>query len=233
MQPVRKQQNGLVQITEFKPDWNDLAWFTMKLLGAEGTSPGTNVAILTHFFQELTPKFPDLGTIFVNPQFVVSSPESSAAFFREADRAQITWFKTLKDVFVHSGIRKQRIKREDRLMRQLCFTGIMIVEGKYLCPDVWRKRYQQMIPSNVRKQHNKRFVKPNDLEGQRFERLVVLHRASNGDWQCRCDCGTEKPIKGCHLRSGRTKSCGCLKAQVEKRQKARKQARQWLQSGHL
>lgn len=29
-------------------------------------------------------------------------------------------------------------------------------------------------------------------------------------WLCRCDCGTEKVVKGEDLRNGDTKSCGCL-----------------------
>ena len=29
-------------------------------------------------------------------------------------------------------------------------------------------------------------------------------------WLCKCECGTEKNYRGSHLRSGHTKSCGCL-----------------------
>jgi len=29
-------------------------------------------------------------------------------------------------------------------------------------------------------------------------------------WRCRCDCGREIVAKTCNLRSGRTKSCGCV-----------------------
>lgn len=53
-----------------------------------------------------------------------------------------------------------------------------------------------------------------DITGQKFNRLTVL-----GDhfkvkirtkWLCRCDCGKEKYIFGCHIISGHTKSCGCF-----------------------
>lgn len=56
--------------------------------------------------------------------------------------------------------------------------------------------------------------------GQRFGRLIVLSRLGkdkNGHhyrFLCRCDCGTEKPILGCHLRSGATTSCGCFVRQI-------------------
>ena len=62
-----------------------------------------------------------------------------------------------------------------------------------------------------------------DLTGQRFGRLVVLGRASNKIrkngraktmWRCKCDCGNEKVINAESLKSGATKSCGCLNAEM-------------------
>ena len=52
-----------------------------------------------------------------------------------------------------------------------------------------------------------------DLAGQRFGRLVVLHRAGKSRhgqtlWRCRCDCGRETKVMTGNL--GRTKACGCL-----------------------
>lgn len=62
-----------------------------------------------------------------------------------------------------------------------------------------------------------------DLTGQRFGRLTVLERAPNQmvnlksgrkmsvtAWRCKCDCGGEKVIVGSSLKSGYTRSCGCL-----------------------
>jgi len=51
--------------------------------------------------------------------------------------------------------------------------------------------------------------------GQRYGRLLVIEKASpNKKWQsrwlCLCDCGTKKVIMQMGLRSGGTKSCGCL-----------------------
>lgn len=55
-----------------------------------------------------------------------------------------------------------------------------------------------------------------DLTNQKFGRLIVLEKAHNDkwgnlQWLCRCECGSEKIILGSSLRSGDTKSCGCLK----------------------
>jgi hypothetical protein len=52
-----------------------------------------------------------------------------------------------------------------------------------------------------------------DLTGQRFGHLTVVSRAyckgHNQFWNCRCDCGKDCIIRGDHLKSGASKSCGC------------------------
>jgi hypothetical protein len=58
-------------------------------------------------------------------------------------------------------------------------------------------------------------MKKLDLVGQKYGRLTVkalVGRATHGQalWLCLCDCGIEKVINHSHLRSGNTKSCGCL-----------------------
>ena len=61
-----------------------------------------------------------------------------------------------------------------------------------------------------------------DLTGQTINRLVVIREAGRDKggrvlWLCRClgkngdDCGKEVVVRGDSLRSGHTKSCGCLK----------------------
>ncbi len=51
--------------------------------------------------------------------------------------------------------------------------------------------------------------------GLRFAKLVVTAAAGKTRWsellwRCRCDCGGETVVQGKNLRSGRTRSCGCL-----------------------
>lgn len=51
--------------------------------------------------------------------------------------------------------------------------------------------------------------------GQRFAQLVVLGPAGKTAWnellwRCACDCGHESVVQGKRLRSGGTRSCGCL-----------------------
>lgn len=57
-----------------------------------------------------------------------------------------------------------------------------------------------------------------DLTGQIFGRLIVIGRAkprgTNPYWECRCDCGVTIESLQHRLKTGRTKSCGCLKAEL-------------------
>jgi hypothetical protein len=57
-------------------------------------------------------------------------------------------------------------------------------------------------------------VKLVDLTGKVFGRLTVLERSfyKNGRvyWKCECSCGNIAHINGKDMKSGHTKSCGCL-----------------------
>lgn len=75
-----------------------------------------------------------------------------------------------------------------------------------------------------------------DLTGRTYGRLTVLERAGSvisGDcvrptWRCRCVCGTECIVCGSSLKSGGTRSCGCLRrehaAQISKLPRKRRRA---------
>jgi hypothetical protein len=62
-----------------------------------------------------------------------------------------------------------------------------------------------------------RFAK--DISGQRFGRWLALEKTemdSQGHmgFLCRCDCGTEKVVKGYKLKRGDSLSCGCLRNEL-------------------
>ena len=55
--------------------------------------------------------------------------------------------------------------------------------------------------------------------GQKFGMLTVKSRSDKVSvtghiyWNCICDCGAEKAIRGSSLRTGHEKSCGCQKTE--------------------
>lgn len=57
-----------------------------------------------------------------------------------------------------------------------------------------------------------------DITDKRFGRLIAIkcvgknHR-SHAMWLCKCDCGNEGTFSSYYLRTGDTKSCGCLKSE--------------------
>ena len=55
-----------------------------------------------------------------------------------------------------------------------------------------------------------------DLTGRKFDRLTVLEFAGQDKfkqrmWLCKCECGNTTVVPTYKLKSGRTRSCGCLK----------------------
>lgn len=65
-------------------------------------------------------------------------------------------------------------------------------------------------------------MKKENLLGQKFERLLVIAESEpvgknkRVAWLCQCDCGTQKIVKSEELKSGNTKSCGCLNDEKRK-----------------
>lgn len=53
-----------------------------------------------------------------------------------------------------------------------------------------------------------------DLTGMKFGKLTAIKRADNigikTAWECQCDCGNKIVVMSNSLRTGNTKSCGCL-----------------------
>lgn len=61
-----------------------------------------------------------------------------------------------------------------------------------------------------------------ELAGQRFGRLMVIEYAGSDKnksavWLCKCDCGNQTKVKAHSLKSGNTKSCGCIRIELNKR----------------
>jgi len=55
-----------------------------------------------------------------------------------------------------------------------------------------------------------------DLTSQRFGRWTVLGSSASRRerWDCRCDCGTTRSVRGSTLVAGESRSCGCLQREI-------------------
>jgi hypothetical protein len=57
-----------------------------------------------------------------------------------------------------------------------------------------------------------------DLTGKRFGKLVAMEHCYDKErritlWKCKCDCGNTVAVRASQLVHGRSKSCGCLRAE--------------------
>lgn len=62
-----------------------------------------------------------------------------------------------------------------------------------------------------------------DLTGQRFGRLTVIRLTDerirkSAVWECKCDCGNTAFVTSKNLKSGTTRSCGCLRKKKTKQE---------------
>ena len=69
-----------------------------------------------------------------------------------------------------------------------------------------------------------------DLTGERFGLLVVLQRSSARQnrhvlWDCACDCGRSAICASVNLKTGHTKSCGCLRGKSQTHGHARREGK--------
>ena len=56
----------------------------------------------------------------------------------------------------------------------------------------------------------------NNLINMIFGQLTVIDYYGESKWRCKCSCGKEVLVKTSSLKSGKTKSCGCLRGQNTK-----------------
>lgn len=81
-----------------------------------------------------------------------------------------------------------------------------------------------------------------DLTGSQFGRWTVLRASEQMDganhkkakyWLCKCQCGTIKTVSQTSLKSGRSKSCGCLWLETMSKPKANRKKNDYDLSGEF
>ena len=60
-----------------------------------------------------------------------------------------------------------------------------------------------------------------DLTGQKFGKLTVVGRVKSM-WLCQCECGRQCEVRSDALKTGNTKSCGCLRSPKRKLSRTQK-----------
>lgn len=56
--------------------------------------------------------------------------------------------------------------------------------------------------------------KRKDETGKKYGRLTVLEYVGNRKYKCKCECGNITYVNGKYLRTGMTRSCGCLRKEL-------------------
>lgn len=80
----------------------------------------------------------------------------------------------------------------------------------------------RVIPRRLSKKIRVIPMKGLNLAGETFTRLRVIGRMPNNSsdggrtYLCKCQCGNYRVVKSGNLRSGHTKSCGCLSVETSK-----------------
>lgn len=67
--------------------------------------------------------------------------------------------------------------------------------------------------------HEARLRGREDLTGMKFGRWTAIRFSHVSEhrgyyWLCRCDCGTERPVRSNQLKNGTNRSCGCLQREL-------------------
>ena len=218
MSDDRRPRRTDVQVTRIDCDWDNLAWQTLvNLTGTDETpppeeriEPALRFCLSQHFVQ---------GNVYANPGYVIHSSCVSQSFVLAAKRVQSSWLHRVRQTLGNSVYQKE-CRQATPLMRSLQFTGLLILNGKHVRNDQWLTTSQLSATRTF-------------LEGQQFGRLTVIKVESQGSCLCRCQCGNETHVQRQHLVSGRSQSCGCLRAELDHRIQEQKSKGAWIKTGIL
>ena len=203
-----------LRVERTDPDFDHLAWSTMrKLLGSPDAIGEDGQAVTV--FRFLMRRMPKSLNAYVSPWSVVAANSPDGEFLTAARSEQRAWHTRLQSILSGSartqkffGLRGAKKAAIDPALRQLEYHGVLIVAGKHIFPDRW--------PPPVEKRERLALV------GEKFGRLTVLADLPHRRHLCRCECGNAKEADRSHLRSGRTRSCGCLAESQRKTIEARR-----------
>jgi len=101
-------------------------------------------------------------------------------------------------------------KKYKDIVKCECECGV--IKDYYLC-NILKGKAKSCGCLKNEQNHEKRPPKENII-GKVFNRLTVIryagYKRGQHSWECLCECGKITTITSCDLKSGHTKSCGCL-----------------------
>ncbi|HWA98544.1 MAG TPA: hypothetical protein VG713_08625 [Pirellulales bacterium] len=197
-----------ISVTTFHEDIEHLEWQTISnIVGKVTAGEPLPRDSIEGAFRVLVREPKDLGTLFANPKCLITANQPSEEFLDVARQAQHAWLRSLRQILGNRGCR-HAMREASPLRRQLAFTGVLICGGKHFRNDSWPTADELDPDPEVK-----------------FGRLTRVEVLPGGRWRCLCTCGREKVIRREHLRSGRTKSCGCLRAELDAKLRLRRARR--------
>lgn len=128
--------------------------------------------------------------------------------FKDLSGQKFSYFTVLELDEIKNGVAKWKCKCECGEIKSIYGTNLT----RGLSKSCGCKKSEFLKRGNI-----------DDLSGKRYGRLLVLSLfpTKRGDayFECICDCGNKKVVKGVNLKRGSVKSCGCLRDEYEPRNK--------------
>jgi hypothetical protein len=129
-----KQFGTSLVVERFEIDWDNLAWCTLRrLLEEPGPARLSDAGIERVFRRALAIRLWSVPCLYMNPQFTVSAMHAGPAFVTAAQHAQQRWLRTVKRLVGSAANLKRQLQQSSSLLKQLQFTGVLIVTGKHTC----------------------------------------------------------------------------------------------------
>lgn len=147
---MNRSLHNMAVVTVETPNFNDLAWSVLCRLYPLGESPGLDQAIEA-IARLMLRRLPAGLTTYLNPAFTVRQIPGcdDTGFLREAQRARLGWFNQLKQGLGSSRLVKREITKASPLIRQLVYTGVLIIRGKHTHPQHWPPPQQEVGQKNT------------------------------------------------------------------------------------
>ena len=114
---------------------DDWAWSTIMQFGHTVESPGPN-GMVEGVFRRIIGGFNLEDNCFALPVGMLWTDGVSKLFFERAYQAQQRWMRDTRKILGNTGARFE-MRKASPIIRQLSFSGVMIIQGRHRFPGKW------------------------------------------------------------------------------------------------